>query len=302
MSGFDNNKLIHIPLLDTLHSKKLANSDTLLSGTITINIKDITVNEYEIYDQYHTWFPNVKIKYGNDVTVTQAIEVKFYNNENGEGEPYHTVLTNGTQTYEDLMPSITPQKQSTKEYDYTFKGWAKKGSQTIISPSDKPTANIELVPCFKKEKHIYKVVLHSETGTVSIDYEYNQKLIETENSDIYWIPYKAHDDEKSADENRHCRYGFKGWISQEDHDNEITSPEIININTYQVDADKHFYAYYELEDCRNCPSPEEYFIVEENRKPSGISGAYNIISIKEKYLNELQGAITIPAKVNGKDV
>lgn len=233
------------------------------------------------------------------MTVEQAIEVKFYNNENGEGEPYHTVLTNGNETYDELKPSIIPQKQSTKEYDYTFKGWAKKGSQTMISPSDKPTANIELVPCFKEEEHEYTITLHGEESVKVIKYYYNQKL--TDNSPIYWIPYKAHPHETSDDESNNDRYGFKGWISKEDYENAVTSPEIIDINTYQVDADKEFYAYYKLEDCRYCPSPEEYFIT-ENRSPSLLGGPYTTISIKKEYFNQLKGAITIPAKFKGENV
>lgn len=302
--GFDNNKLIHIPILDALHSKtRNKNSATLLEGTIIIDLsneeQEITVDEYEIYQQYHDWYPNVKIEY-KGMKVTQAIEVKFYNNENGEGEPYHTVLTDGNETYEDLMPSITPQKQSTKEYDYTFKGWAPKDdSQAIISPSEKPIANIELVPCFKGTQHEYTITLHGEESVQVIKYYYNQKL--TDKPPIYWIPYKAHPHETSDDKDNNYRYGFKGWISKEDYENAVTSPEIIDINTYQVDADKHFYAYYKEENCIDCPSPEEYFII-ESRSPSQLGGPYNTISIKEQYLDKLKGAITIPAKVNGQDV
>ena len=304
VNGFDGDQLIHIPILDALYSKtRNKDSTTLLKGTIIIDFsnekeRQITVDEYDIYEKYHDWYPNVKIEY-KGMEVDQAIEVKFYNNENGEGEPYHTVLTDGNQTYNDLIPSITPQKQSTKEYDYTFKGWAPKGSQVTvpISLSSKPTGNIELVPLFDEEQHEYIITLNANESNKEIKYTYEQLL--KQNKEIFWIPYKEHEDENVIGDNQHFRYGFKGWISKEDYDNQTINPIIIDINEYKVTKNESFYAYYKEEDCRNIPSSEEFF---EIKQKSIDSVAYNTISVKSNYRDQLKGAITIPKKIGDQTV
>jgi hypothetical protein len=99
-----DNNLICIPALEYLKEKSLINSVNTaeaLTGNITIDIPGAKVSEYDIYNKYRGIYPDLKIKYGNNVIVKDAYRIDFYNlpkSEIGsEVAPFYSVLSNGEQ-------------------------------------------------------------------------------------------------------------------------------------------------------------------------------------------------------------
>jgi hypothetical protein len=70
-----NNKIVSIPILDQLLTKnpldksgQIVNKhENSLTGTIIIDIPNTTVDEFEIYNKYVGYYPNLSIKYGSQV-------------------------------------------------------------------------------------------------------------------------------------------------------------------------------------------------------------------------------------------
>lgn len=106
-----------IRALDILHSslapyKDVKTESEALTGTLTVALVGKTVNEFEIYQNYHSIYPNLKIVYADGVSVQPASEIKFYNLETitDSTEPYYTVLSNGEYTLEFLTSEDGPAK------------------------------------------------------------------------------------------------------------------------------------------------------------------------------------------------
>ena len=116
-------------------------TENALSGTITINIPGAKVDQLTIYKKYATIYPNVKIKYGNNMgEVIEAPEINFYRKAliiktNGDFEigninienlePYYSVLVDGNTTLQTIVnnPNFTLPKQSdTLDKTYQFTG------------------------------------------------------------------------------------------------------------------------------------------------------------------------------------
>lgn len=122
--GEDENKVIKgIKVLDIMISnlRNYSNPETgyitksieeALTGTITINVPNKTINEFDIYQKYHFTYPNLNIKYGDNSkeNLQSASTIKFYNIENvtDTTEPYYTVLSNGESTLAYLTGSSSP--------------------------------------------------------------------------------------------------------------------------------------------------------------------------------------------------
>jgi hypothetical protein len=114
MTDAENN-MIYIPVLESLLTKRTKDNIShaeALSGTITINIPSININEYAIYSRYIDLFPNLVIKFeGNNITRANAVE--FYNidiNDIGDADiqdftPSFTVKTTSgsSQTLKDFI-------------------------------------------------------------------------------------------------------------------------------------------------------------------------------------------------------
>jgi hypothetical protein len=78
-----------------------------LSGVLTIKV-NCKVNEFEIYEKYKKYYPNLTIKYevgkGN---LTEAIKLKFYKNDENK-ELLYSVYSNGEKTIGDLISATGP--------------------------------------------------------------------------------------------------------------------------------------------------------------------------------------------------
>jgi hypothetical protein len=130
----EDNNLINIPVLDYLFScntiDNIPHADAL-SGTLTINIPNIKVDEYAIYIKYISMYPNLKIKYEN-ADITEAQNIAFYSMEYSNNidadaaTPYFEVKTaNGAKTLAGLIadPKFTlPHKGSTNTENFAFTG------------------------------------------------------------------------------------------------------------------------------------------------------------------------------------
>lgn len=140
----DNGNVEGIKVLDIMLSslRNYSNPETgyvtksreeALTGTITINIANKTINEFDIYQKYHFNYPNLTIKYGDNAkeNLQAASTINFYNIEEitEATESYYTVLSNGeyTLTYltsQDTSPAGSalqpPVKIPEPETSYTF--------------------------------------------------------------------------------------------------------------------------------------------------------------------------------------
>jgi hypothetical protein len=78
-----------------------------LTGVLTINIANVKVNEFAIYERYNKEFPNLKIQYGENTNVTRAHTINFYSDDKAL-IPYYSVSTNGQKTLAELTAATGP--------------------------------------------------------------------------------------------------------------------------------------------------------------------------------------------------
>jgi hypothetical protein len=67
------------------------------------------------------------------------------------------------------------------------------------------------------------------------------------------------DDESFA--NTSQRYTLRGWQSETDFNNKISSPVLYDFNNTKIYSDLNVFAHYEIEDAAQVASNSEYFIV-----------------------------------------
>ena len=204
---FGRKKITCIPVLERLkrtaldkgtdYTLNLVPADAL-TGIITIDIPDSSVVELEIYETYHSTYPNLEFVYGKNVSVSEAKRIEFYDIDDerlSSGvlienvSPYYFALTDGNKTLSQLTGSNlilrNPIKTSTSSDDYNFTGiwidWNTRieyyqdnaiSSELLNSLSSeqldrrfsvfKPQTNMKLVPRFDKSPRLYTIEFYNE--------------------------------------------------------------------------------------------------------------------------------------------
>lgn len=322
-----------IKVLDYLLTKnphenvKTGNKADALTGTITINVPGATINEYDIYQKYHNSYPNLDIRYGDNITVERAKTIEFFNREtiDDNDEPYYTVLSSGSQNLAILTSKegpagaalVNPVKMSSTTKVYTFDNKWRIWDSTkelddmeIIEVSSfetyVPSGNMKLVPIFAEATRYYSVLLYDYDKKEFV----NKKL--TYQTVIYdglvaagvdpaILGYIYRDDSDITDKTTY-RWAFQGWISAKDYSNENPAPSYYDLHTMKITSDFTAYAHYSEENFHNVATKEEYFDFESTTISDTLLGTETIsgyrINIKEIYRNVLQGKITLPQKYN----
>ena len=307
-------KITGIKALDLLHNNLntygYMSETEALKGTIVINVSDAQVNAFDIYQDYHSIYPNVTIQYGNNVEVSEAAEINFYNVETitDNLKPYYSVLSNGNFNLAWLTsaegPSgetlSEPQKLPTVDTTYYFSGsWKvvessddKIAVNSIISEDDFettiPKGDLKLVPIFNSTERLYSVALYdwNEAPLVQVNLPYEADIGETLKKD-YTVSYYNYREYTGSKAN--YRYEFKGWQSEHDFFN---NPDILTYTTLKgkkVTGNIKLYAYYKEEDCTKVVSNSDYF---------SINGT--TLNINSDYRGILSGKITLPSSHKGK--
>jgi hypothetical protein len=187
----DDGTITRIPVLEKLMRMGTTNQVSpaeALTGTLTINllcddgITKPTVNEFDIYYRYNSIYPNLTIKYGNNIAGEKAYTIEFYrtdeDNMSDDVTPDYVVQTNGKMTLSELTgsnspagePLFTPVKASTETQVYSFSGvwidWNTKEEylETEFN-SIVPSANMRLVPRFYSNTRFYSIVFYDHDRT-----------------------------------------------------------------------------------------------------------------------------------------
>ena len=197
-------KIVCIPILERLKKTSLDTGTNYttnlvladaLTGIITINIPESSVVELDIYNRYHSIYPNLTFAYGENVTVKEAKKISFYDVDKDKLDsgtvienvsPYYTALTDETKTLASLIDKNTtifrePIKTSTSDFEYKFSGkWIDwntkieyyqddiyKGSLTEeqkirLFSNYIPKENMKLIPVFDPEPRLYTITFYNE--------------------------------------------------------------------------------------------------------------------------------------------
>lgn len=301
-----NNEVVAIPILDYLYTQsplKVVNKADAITGTITINIAGATANEIAVYQKYNAMFPNITIKYGDDMgDVAKAPKINFYRAglvrkygieptyedfDIASLEPYYTVLTDGSTTLADVTYNTgnftNPVMSSTNEKTYNLSGewvdfnadggYTKYYQDTITSSTDYagkqfsdyvPTKDMDLVPIFDEYTRYYDVIFYNYDGHAV--YELNSYYQYNQLIDDTGTSLNAVVDYLYRDDSElgeHERYAFKGWISETDYLNQTVNPVIYDLTTTRVTSNMKLYAYFVIEDARYVPSDTKLFTFED---------------------------------------
>lgn len=334
-----NGNVVCISALEYLKIKTPIGTTTenALSGTITINIPGAKVDQLTIYEKYTTIYPNVKIKYGNNMEeVVKAPEINFYRNPliisindelNDENididalEPYYSVLVDGNTTLQTIvnnsnfsLPTIS--STTTKTYEFTGQWMDYANNNKTIYYQDVnysgdvddsnpfvtfiPKSDMHLIPIFKEWDRVYTVNFQNDDNNViaSVGMLYEQ----TFDKDFYpFIDYWCKDDDDKLGE--YERYGFRGWISEADYlkvqDNANYKPTVYDFDTLKVIDDMTLYTYYEIEDARYVASNSVLFTF----SPITIKGVSGYsIAINPYFRHSIAGKMTLPNKYNNSNI
>lgn len=338
----ENNNIINIAPLDLLkHISPIAgvSKENALKGTITINIPNSKVDELMIYNKYKDIYPNVKILYGNNVSVDEAPEINFYryglvrvggiepsydNIDISMLEPYYSVFTDGNTYLSDITYNtdkfINPTMSSTNEKEYAFTGeWVdfnddnrtKYYQDNIIQSPDnvgkqfsdfKPTKDMDLIPIFDENTHYYTIKFFP------VDYKTNPNpIFETypawqnpiDSTGNGLQPEAYYLYKDDSGLNEYERYAFRGWISETDANNNVTNPTVYDLTTTKVVSDMNLYPYFEIEDVRYAASDSRLF----NFTAVTIDGENGYeIGLSPLYRELASGKLTLPDKYNNKNI
>lgn len=321
-SNMDGNTLIGIDILDRLADDNKVNvpneytKKQSIVGTIVIDIPGITVNEYDLYLKYKNIFPNVEIKFGENISsISPAYELIFKSENTDNASIVYQVKTDGTKTLLEQTQKATsptgetlkvPSKAAAADFTYTFTGYwidadgvkyatnevseiefgAKKFSEFI------PTKNMTFYPEFdvsitKHQVYFYDydktIIQQTNSNGIKVNYievPYNQKYTGSMLNYYYR-------DESDCEENE--RWNFVGWSQTYYGDAEIDTKTAVWVNPADliVQGTVKLYAYYQKVDFKTIPMKEEYFELVNN-------GGYVNVQVKEDYRSILQGKLTIP--------
>ena len=125
--------------------------NAVVSGKIYI--PTLTAEEYAELNGIVARYPNITIDYGSIV-----VRVKFYNGDTLVSE--QSLETGATIT----LPT-TPTKESTAQYDFTFKGWSLDGVN-VVEVGTAGTENSTYYAVFNEELRYYTVRFLNTDGTV----------------------------------------------------------------------------------------------------------------------------------------
>lgn len=294
-----------------------------LTGTITIAVPDITANEYDLYEKYKSIFPNVTIKYDENVTNVQRSPTLYFMSGD-ETTVHYKVLSDGNSTIELLISAagpngiamVEPTKAPTASTAYTFNHfWKEKDSGRYYYEnkyySSWSEANskfreifgngVSLTGTLETQKpnqntasgaedlytFYYIPQFNAAKRTYPITfYDGMTKIdtIEVEYDTVYNGYIKNYwYKDSSGFADVAKRWAFKGWSTSNYGTNEVNNPNYIDLENYVVKSPITLYAHYVEEDCRKNESKLEYFI------RSG-----DTISIHPNYRDILEGKITIP--------
>jgi hypothetical protein len=110
-----------------------------LLGSLTIDLPGYGIDEYALYHKYLAIYPNVEIKYSDDVTAdnnknyfNRAEKLYFYRIDANEApadittrEYYYYAMVDGTETLADVVANkdfTLPTKMSSNTHEFAFSG------------------------------------------------------------------------------------------------------------------------------------------------------------------------------------
>ena len=296
-----------------------------LTGKLVVNVGNYLINEYALYNIYHKEFPNLDIEYISS-DIQSASTVKFYNSETIMGEPYYTVLTDGTVDLAYLISKegpngialTTPIKVADNDEVFAFNGqWTvaqtaensgftqgQKINQSDFS-SYKPKGDTIFTANYSSTPRTYKVTLYDDDGTTILleeQLEWNQDIgavLGTTNAELSYN-YKEYDTET----NPYGRYAFAGWLSSYDYNSGSTIPTWESLDGRLITGDFVAYACYTVEDVRYDATNLKYFdfTMKNNYEINGIKYSGYAIALKGLYKTVFRGPITLPSEYNGQSI
>ena len=300
-----------IKILEKLKNSgpKANNHATALTGTIKINA-ECSIDEAYIYNTYYSIYPRLKIEYGENVNLTPALRVNFYETDL-EGSDYLFELllsADNDQTLAFLTSAHgpageaigIPMKPQDNRYLYHWNQNSEDKDWIIVETGEEktheevlaivPTTSLTFKPIFSSEERRYHLTLLNYDQTDITPTTWPEEGFEYDT--LVTLPlfiYRPHEKVNIVNglDINTKRYDFKGWISSSDYISGKENPTFITeVNMTQ---DMRFYAFYKEEDITNA-SDNRYFDFDEKT---------NAISLKAIYKNgenAFQGKLTLPAK------
>lgn len=324
ISMLENNKIVAIPVLDYLLTKDLYKDDkgnyvtTLhseaLSGKLVLDLPSGTsVNELEIYEKYHSKYPNLTILYGSNVNVEGANKIYFYPSDVEGVEPYFVALTaNGRYNLADLIATgfNDPVKPDTNYEIFTFVGeWKDQNGNSyyqdsyypdsdpgVLFSEIYPTTDLHLIPQFTTDPKLFTVNFYDynyEMGddpifTIKGQYE---NTVGSYAKDYPQSKYLYRSDEDLTGSQR---YSFVGWLNEADFNNinNIINPSLVDLNSIKIYNDLNYYAHYRVEDATKVASDSILFEIKNN----------NAIAVKPDFVKLIAGKVTVPSVLDGINI
>lgn len=298
-----------LEVLKTLQTyDNTGNHANALKGEIIIDVTK-TANEFDIYEKYHSTYPNVVISYSNKVILDAAPRINFYNSDifNENLDPYYSVLSNGNYNLKVLTSEdgpggqklSPPSKLSTNTETYSFtKSWKVTKTQDSqfsvgdILQEDEfeniiPKDNLDLIPIFDANERLYEVILYdyNETELIKeyLPFDADIGLALKSNAKSYYN-YREYSGNKPD-----YRYEFRGWQTEYDFRNDPTKCSYNSLIGKKVNSNVKLYALYVEQNCLTTISDSRYF-----------SAANGTLSIKSDYKGLLKGKITLPSYDDNK--
>lgn len=299
-------------------------TQTALTGTLTINISGVNIDEFDIFKKYNKIFPNLNIVYGEAVgnNLHKASKIIFYESDEKDSDILFSVLTDGTMTIETLIsggessPTSLkmgkPSKHETASQTFfwnanengiddidwqlleTIEDWDNEYTHADLLTKTPPVSDVPYTmtfkPVFSEKTRLYRVVLRDYDGS-DIDHDYLNGAEYLTTISLPTYLYRPHTQDI-------MRWTFKGWISPTDYLSNNPNPTLIadlTNNTKQITEDFYAYAFYEEEVCAEVASPLAYFNISPNQRDFGTYGTGLSISLKGEYKDILEGKLTLPA-------
>lgn len=335
-----NHKITCIPVLERLKKTALDKGtdytmnlvpEDALTGTITIDIPDSSVVELEIYEKYHSIYPNLEFVYNKEnVSVSEAKRIEFYDIDEKSLDsgiliehvnPYYFALTDNNKTLSQLTDSNTifrnPIKTSTSSNDYKFTGiwidWNTKieyYQDDVISPEllnslnseqlerrfskFKPQTNMKLVPRFDESSRLYIIEFYNEgyPNVINKMFDISATYDQT-----------LHDAIKNT---ANAPYEFYNYIEKDN----LAVDEKYNFEGWIKESDLKDGIISSLSDIHitgNLKMIAKYNVrkVYDPDYTTNIN-CFNItndtISVRDSYRSILRGKITLPLQYQGRDI
>ena len=331
-------QLVQIPVLEYLLTRSTIGgipTAEAVTGTITIDTA-CSASEFDIYQKYNAVYPNLTFKYNTTkVNLSKAYRIRFFNIEaeykTADSLPYYEVLTDGSYNLTQLTSADGPAgkalgdpvKLPTNTNTYSFgNSWFNQYGTPIPTSSFKytiPTEDTDYTPYFIENVRTYKIKFYDWDGQEykTVDYTYNENVGKNAKTPLFMV--RPND----ADMGPELRYGFKGWISEKDYNNDTPVPTYYDEMNTNITYDMSWYAHYQSENVYETSTTmkcfkvetvemEPFVIIEQYLDNSGNIGTKTqetitpgqkvCISIKPEYRNHIGGKITLPAKSGNQQI